>query len=390
MNVTESLKQQFKRIQLFSLAAGIAGLALCGYGASVSTAQFFQSYLLGYLFWIGIALGSLALVALHHLVGGGWGFTIQRVLESSTKTLPLMIVLFIPLFFGMKELYLWARPEAVATDEILQHKAPYLNTTFFWIRAAAYFTIWAVFIFLMNKWSREQDLTGELATTRRMQMLGGPALVVYVLTVTFASVDWVMSLDPHWFSTIYGIIFVVAQGLASLAFAIIVVAKLAAHKPLADVITPKQFHDLGTLLLAFVMFWAYVAFSQFLIMWSGNLPEEIPWYIHRTHGGWGVIGVLLVIFHFAIPFVLLLMRTVKQRANVLIKVAVLIVIMRLVDLFWIVTPNFHPESFSIHWLDFAAPLGIGGIWIAVFLRQLQSLPLLPMNDPRLHEAFHHE
>jgi hypothetical protein len=390
MNVTESLRQQFKRIQLFSLVAGIAGLLLCGYGASISTAQFFQSYLFGYLFWIGIALGSLALVALHHLVGGGWGFTIQRVLEAITKTLPLMIVFFIPFFFGMKELYLWARPEAVAADEILQHKALYLNTTFFWIRAAAYFAIWTVFIFLMNKWSREQDRTGEPATTRRMQMLGGPALLVYVLTVTFASVDWVMSLDPHWFSTIYGIIFAVAQGLASLAFSIIIVAALASQKPLSEHVTSKQFHDLGTLLLAFVMLWAYVAFSQFLIIWSGNLPEEIPWYIQRTHGGWGVIGALLVILHFALPFVLLLMRSVKRRANVLIKVAVLIVIMRLVDLFWIVAPNFHPESFSIHWLDIAAPLGIGGIWIAVFLRQLQALPLLPMNDPRFHEAFHHE
>jgi hypothetical protein len=290
----------------------------------------------------------------------------------------------------MKELYLWARPEAVAADEILKQKAPYLNTTFFWIRSAAYFAIWAVFIFFMNKWSREQDSSTKPASTRRLQMLSGPALVVYVMTVSFATIDWVMSLDPHWFSTIYGVIFVVAQGLASLAFAIIIVARLAPQKPLSDHVTSKQFHDLGTLLLAFVMFWAYVAFSQFLIMWSGNLPEEIPWYLHRTHGGWGVMGAMLVILHFALPFVLLLMRAVKQRANVLIKVAGLIIVMRFVDLFWIVAPNFHPESFSIHWLDVAAPIGIGGIWLAVFLRHLQALPLLPMNDPRLQEAFHHE
>lgn len=390
MHEMATLKPDFKQIQFIALGVGIAALAACGFGAMSHSAQFFQSYLFGYLFWIGITLGSLALLALHHLVGGGWGFAIQRVLEAATKTLSLMVLLFAPIFFGMKDLYLWARPEAVAGDEILQHKAPYLNTTFFWIRTAAYFAMWAVFVFLMNKWSRQQDRIEQPVMIKRMQMLGGPILVAYVLTVTFASIDWVMSLDPHWFSTIYGVIFVVAQALGTLAFAIVVVARLAPYEPLAGKISEKQFHDLGTLLLAFVMLWAYVAFSQFLIIWSANLPEEIPWYIHRMHGGWGVIGVALVILHFALPFVLLLSRSIKRNLKTLSNVAGLILVMRLLDLFWIVAPSFHAESFGIHWLDVAAPIGIGGVWIAVFLRHLQALPLLPLNDPRLQEALHHE
>ena len=390
MNHPDSLKLLLNRIQQRAVIVGVVALALCGVGAYLAPDQFFQSYLLGYLFWIGIALGSLAIVALHHLVGGGWGFTIQRLLESSTRTLPLMAVLFLPFFFGMEKLYLWARPEMVAGDELLQHKAPYLNVSFFWMRAAGYFLLWTTFAFLINKWSREQDRTAEPSLTRRLQSISGPTLVVYVLTVTFAAMDWVMSLDPHWFSTIYGLIFVVGQALATLAFAVVVVGALAKHPPLSEVMAAKHFHDLGNLLLAFVMLWAYISFSQFLIIWSVNLPEEIPWYVHRLHGGWEWIALILLVFQFALPFVLLLSRQTKRRAEILVKVAMAIVFMRLVDLFWLVAPNFHPEAFAIHWMDVLAPVGIGGIWITVFVWHLKGVTLLPLHDPRLQEAFHHE
>jgi len=387
MNQTEQLQSQLNRIQKLALIVGLVALALCGIGVALNKAQFFQSYLFGYLFWFGIAVGCFSVVALHHLVGGGWGFVIQRILESGSRTLPLMLILFLPLFFGMRDLYLWARPEVVAGDEILHQKAPYLNVPFFWIRAFFYFAVWSIFIYLLNKWSHEQDRTGYPLLTRKIEKIAGPALAFYVLTMTFAAFDWVMSLEPHWFSTIFGAIFVVGQGLTTLAFAIIGVKLLEEHEPISGVIQTKHFHDLGNLMFAFVLLWAYVSFSQFFIIWSGNLPEEITWYVHRLHGGWGVMAMILVIFHFFIPFTLLLLRKSKQRSAVLVKIAIAMMFARLLDLFWTIAPNFHPEKFSLHWMDILAPVGIGGLWIAVFIRQLKSRAFMPVNDPRMAEAF---
>ncbi len=387
MSDFESIKPQLNKIQTQALVVGVVALVVCGFGATMNPARFFQSYLLGYIFWIGLALGSFALMSLHHLVGGGWGFAIQRLLESATRTLPLMAVLFIPFFFGMKELYIWARPEAVAADSILQHKSSYLNVGFFWIRSAGYFLIWFVFIFFMNKWSLAQDTSENPSLTERMQKVSGPALLVYVLTVTFASIDWVMSLDPHWFSTIFGFIFVIGQVLLALSFMVVGISRLANVKPLSDVLQKQHFHDLGNLMLAFMALWAYISLSQFLIIWSGNLPEEIPWYIHRLNGGWQWLAFFVVVFHFVVPFMVLLSRRTKRNIQTLSKVATAMIFMRLIELFWIIAPNFHPEGFSFHWLDIAAPIGIGGLWVAAFVRQLKSRALLPINDPRVQEAF---
>ena len=387
MTEVNELKPQLHRYQTQALLVGVVALAACAFGAAMDAEQFYRSYLFGFLFWFSIALGSLALVMLHHLVSGGWGFVIQRVLESGTRTLPLLLLLFLPIFFGMRELYLWARPEVVQADKILQHKSVYLNVPFFWLRTGGYFALWLLFTFLLNRWSSRQDQTGEPALTKRIEVISGPGLVIFVLTSTFAAIDWVMSLDPHWFSTIYGVLFVVGQALSTLAFAIIVLHLLAKHKPIYDVISTRQFHDLGTLMFAFVMLWAYISFSQFLIIWSGNLPEEIPWYVHRLHGGYGVFAAVLWLFHFAVPFALLLLRRVKRKAEVLVRIAGLMIVMRLVDLFWVVAPNFHPEKLSVHWMDLAAPLGIGGVWLAVFFWQLKGRALLPLHDPRLEEAF---
>lgn len=386
----ETLTPQLNRIQTRALIIGAAALAICGIGAFQNPGQFYQSYLLGYVFWVGLALGSLALLALHHMVGGGWGFAIQRVLESSTRTLPLLAILFIPFFFGMNELYLWADVEKVAADKILQHKAAYLNVSSFWLRTTVYFGVWGLLIFFVNKWSVDQDKTANPTLVDRLRKLGGPAMLLYVLTITFASIDWVMSLDPHWFSTIFGFVFVIGQAVLTMAFAIVALSRLAAHKPLSDVVQTKHFHDLGNLLLAFVMLWAYISLSQFIIIWSGNLPEEITWYLHRLHGGWQWVALVIVIFHFAIPFVLLLSRQTKRRIEILSKVALAMIVMRLIDLFWIIAPNFHHENLSIHWMDILAPIGIGGLWLATFIWQLKTRALLPLNDPRMKEAFHHE
>ena len=372
------------RMQRRALGVGIAALALCVAGAIASPAQFFRSYLFGYLFWTGVALGCLAIVMLQHLSGGAWGMVIRRMLESGSRTLPLMALLFLPLVPGIRQLYGWARP-----DNAISHQAAYLNVPFFLFRALLYFLVWLSIAYFLNRWSREQDRTGDLRLARRLQLLSGPGLVLYGLTATFAAIDWVMSLEPHWYSSIFGILIIGGQALSAMAFIIVVAVLLAQHEPLSGVLLPSHFNDLGKLLLTFVMLWAYFAFSQLLIIWSGNLPEEIPWYLHRLHSGWRWVGVLLILFHFALPFVLLLSRDLKRNARALALLAVGVIFMRLVDLFWLTAPEFWPGSFHLHWMDIAAPVGIGGVWLAVFAWQLRGWPLLPIGDRYLEKALEH-
>ncbi len=374
------------RLQRRALLVGVVGLALCLGGLVVSPVQFLQSYLQAYLFWIGIALGCLAMLMLHHLVGGPWGLPVRRLLEAGTRTFPSLAGLFVPLLMGLVSLYPWARPEEVAAEELLQHKGLYLNVPFFVFRAAIYFALWILVAFFLNRWSREQDRTGDRSLAGRLQALSGPGLILYGLTVTFSAIDWVMSLEPRWHSTIYGMIFMAGQGLEGLAFAIVVAHLLARRRPLSDVATPAHFHDLGNLLLTFLMLWAYMAFAQFLIIWAENLTQEIPWYLHRTTGGWQGIAVALIILQFALPFVLLLSRATKRTSGALGAVATVILLMRYVDLFWLVAPAFHPARLHVSWMDLAAPIGIGGVWISAFLWRLKQMPLLPLHDPRREEA----
>ena len=374
------------RLQQFELPAaviGTAGILISFIGAATSTDQFYRSWLLSYLFWFAIALGRLPLVMLHHLVGGKWGFATRRILESVTRTLPLMTILFLPVVLGIHSLYEWSHEDVVAQDVILQHKSPYLNSTFFIMRAAAYFALWLIMGWLLNRWSAEQDSTRDPSIVKRFQHLSGPGLIIYALTITFAATDWVMSLEPHWFSTIYGMMFMVGQTLTTLAFVIAVLALLADTPPLSNYLQPEILNDLGNLLFAFIMLWAYLSFSQYIIIWSGNLPEEIPWYLRRSHGGWQWIAVALALFHFAIPFFLLLVRRYKRRRQVISAIAVAVVVMRLVDLMWLVVPA-HEPAFHVHWLDLATLAGIGGLWVAGFSRQLRKRSLLPLGDPEFH------
>jgi hypothetical protein len=390
------------RLQQRGLIVGGAGLALAVVGLFLDSDQFFRSWLIAFLFVLGLALGSLALLMLQHLSGGQWGLVSRRVFEAASRTLPIVALAFIPILFGMRPLFLWARPEAVQADAILQQKAPYLNVPFFTVRAVVYFAFWLLCMFLLNKWSAAQD-RGEAAVTVedtvRFRKVSAPGLLFLILTVTFASVDWIMSVDPHWYSTIFGLLTVLGQGLSALAFTIAVLALLARAGALDGLVSPRHFHDLGKLLLAFVMLWAYLSFSQFLIIWSGNLPEEIPWYIARIRGTWGAVAILLVIGHFALPFTLLLSRDLKRRGGLLANVAVAVLAMRLVDLIWLVAPTFAQHgpqeahggfAFPIHWMDIAIPVGLGGIWLFFFARELRSRSLLPVNDPYFREEFAHE
>jgi hypothetical protein len=386
MNHEDTLRPCLERWQRRALLLGVAGLMVSAVGYFSAPEDFFRSYLLGYFFWAGIALGSLALLLLHHIFGAGWGFMLQRPLEAGSRTLPLLAVLFLPLLLGLHSLYEWSHADVVAADPILQHKSAYLNAGFFVGRVVVYFLLWLGVAHLLSKWSGQLDASGDPRLAKRLQNAGPPGLLVYGLTATFASVDWVMSLDPHWFSTMFGLMLIAGQVLSALAFVTLVTATLRQHQPLAGVLRPEHLHDHGTLLFAFVMIWAYLSFSQFLIIWSGNVPETITWYKDRSAGGWEKLALGVVVFHFALPFALLLSRYNKRRAGILAAVAAFLLVMRWVDLFWIMKPTFHPEGLRLHWLDPVVTIGLGGVWVAFFCYQLKSRPLVPQKDPRMIEA----
>ena len=365
------------------LGAGVLGLAAAGAGGIVDPVQFFRSYLVAYLFFTGIALGSLGLVSLNHVTGGRWGVVIRRIGESAMRTLPLLLVLFVPLLFGLSDLYEWARPEEVAHDALLQYKHVYLNVPFFVARVGIYFAVWLIVAHYLVRWSREQDDTGDPAVVRRLQFLGRGALLLYSLTMSFAAVDWAMSLEPHWYSTIYGIMIIGAQVLSAFAFVIVVLLLIVDREPFTAFVTADQFHDLGKLLLAFVMLYAYFAFSQFLIIWSGNIPEETPWYLARLNGGWQYLALVVLLLQFVLPFAVLLSRDLKRDARRLATVALIVLAGRLLDLFWLLKPAFSPAHFAIHWMDVAAVIGVGGLWLSMFVWRLRDQPLLPLRDPQL-------
>lgn len=383
MNGGYTAPAQVGSYQKRALIVGVAFLLLLAVGAVLNRPQFFHSYLVGFLFWTGIPLGSLALLMLQHLTGGHWGLVIRRVLEAATRTLPLVAVLFLPIIIGAHDIYPWTHHEKMSETPALAQKARlYLNMPGFVGRAVLYFALWGILAYLLNKWSWEQDRTADRLYAKRLNMLSAPGILIFVLTVTFASVDWSMSLNPEWFSTIYGLLFVAAWALSALAFAIAIMAIVGRSEPLARVVRPNHFQDLGKLMLAFVMLWAYFSFSQYLIVWSGNLPEEIQWYLPRVRGGWGVIAVSVVIFHFALPFMLLLSASLKRSAGKLLILAIVILVIRLIDFFWMVAPEFAHDGFHISWMDVVAPIGIGGVWLSMFFWQLNKRPLIPINDPQ--------
>ena len=369
-----------------SLIVGLVGLAAAAAGAFINPGQFYHSYLLAFLFWLAAALGGLALTMLQHMSGGGWGVVLRRILEAAARTLPWMAVLFLPIAFGARELYPWTDAAKVATDHVLQEKAIYLNLPFFLARAALYFAIWIGLTWFLTRWSAEQDRTGNPAIAVRMQRMSAGGLVVYAVTMTLASIDWGMSLEPHWFSTMYGFLFIIGQALMGLSLAIIMARRLSREQPMLPVYKAGHFHDFGKLLFAFTMLWAYLSFSQFLIIWSANLPEEIPWYMHRMNHGWEAIGIGLMVCHFAVPLLVLLSRQSKRNPAILAAMALWLIAMRFLDLFYLIGPEAYPSGLDFSWMDVAAMVGLGGVWMTVFASNLKSRPLLPLGDLELASA----
>ena len=388
-SITAELRDRIRALRTRAVIAGVVALILLAFGAFFEPHQFFRSYLWSYVFYVGVAVGCMAWLMTQNLSGGAWGVVIRRPCEAAARTIPLLALLFVPLAFGVHSLYGWSHPDIVAADEILRHKRVYLNLPFFLIRTAAYFAGWILFEWRLNVWSAREDRDDTDWPHKRMARLSAPGLVFWGFSITFMAIDWVLSIEPHWFSTIFGMLFMAGQGLSSMAFLITLMVLLSHLPPMSAVLTPRHLHDLGKLLLANVMVWAYFSFSQLLIIWAGNLPSEIPWYLERMRGGWQYVGLALIFLHFAVPFALLLSRDLKRNFKLLMGVAVFILIMRYVDLFWLVAPAFRKGAFGVSWMDFAAPIGLGGVWLAYFLTQLEKRPLMPLHDPHLEEVLEH-
>jgi hypothetical protein len=400
MSPSDTARPRIDSAQKTALGLGVVGMIVALiWGFILSRRQdafgwqeFFRSYVFAYVFCVAVPLGCLAILMMHHLTGGWWGYPIRRILEAGSRTIWLMAILFLPILLGMSRLYSWARPADVAADPMLEYKKPYLNPSFFTVRAAIYFAIWITLAYFLNKWSAEQDRTDDPRLKVRMAALAGPGLVLWALTVSGAAIDWVMSLEPHWFSTIYGMLFMVVDLLAALAFSIVILRVLSDYEPLKDCVEPKRYVDLGNLMLMFTMLWTYMSFSQFLIIWAGNLKDEIPWYMVRAFGKWAYVAVILLLFHFFLPFFLLLQRRIKRRLPTLAMVAGWLVLLTLVDVYWLVVPAYEQSAPQLGplFLDFFAVIGIGGIWLGAFLGQLKKLPLLPLHDPRFEAVLEHQ
>jgi hypothetical protein len=397
-SIPELVGPQLDRLQQRAVGIGVVGLVLTAAGALLGRdnglPSVYHSWLYAYVFWLGVTTGSLGLLMLHHVTGGGWGYVIRRFLEAATRLLPLMLVLFVPVVIGMPVLYkLWMHPSP--TDVVVQSKAGYLNAPGFIIRTLIYFAIWMVYAYLLNKWGATQDERADPAVETRLNYLGASGLVVFVLTITFMSVDWLMSLTPDWYSSIFGLLVVASQALSTLSLLVVLFAALAGDLPIAREVPKGYFRDLGNLMLACVMLWGYMSFSQYLITYSGNTTEEVSWYVQRRSGGWGIVSLGLVPLHFALPFLVLLTGSaIKRDPKWLARIAGFIILMRFIDLYWWVTPTFRSHlipSDGPEWMsllgDLGTPLLIGGIWLWCWAAQLKKVrTVVPLHDPRLEAA----
>jgi hypothetical protein len=367
-----------------ALLAGAGGLALSAIGALFNTTEFLRSYLLAFLFWSGASIGCLSLLLIQHLTGGRWGLLVRRLLEAGTRTIPYAALAFLPIALGVGRLYEWGHPDA--HDAILQHKSPYLNPGFFRARAAFYFVVWSAIAYFVNAWSLRLDAGPDRRIERRLRGLSGGGLVMLGLTITFSSIDWGMSLEPHWISTIYGVMFMVGQVLTAFTLVILALRAFGGEEPFRRVVRRETIHDLGKLLFAFVMLWTYVHLSQFLIIWSANVPEEIPWYIRRINGGWLYVAWVVIAAHFIAPFMALLSRDLKRNLQQLATVAALVLAARWLDLFWIIAPALDRPRLSVHWMDVTTAVGLGGLWLGLFARELAGRSMVPLNQPDLEVA----
>jgi len=394
--VTPAEWDRVRRTALLAAAGGAAAFVVFGLmhwliHPDEGLKQICVSYLVGYSYWLGTALGGLVFLMLQYVTGGAWGLLLRRILEASASLVFLLAVLFIPLILALPAVYEYGKWLPIHTEERLRFKAIWLSAPAVTVKAILFFACWIGMAYQFRRWSRLQDEGANGRLLERCETLGAPGIVVYALTITFASIDWVMSLEPEWYSTIFPAMFAVGQLLNGYAFALTVFLLLSDRPPFAGSVHPPHMRDFGSLLLAFVMFWAYMSFSQFLLIWVGNLPEENPWYLRRSRGGWQFVVSFIALVHFAVPFMLLLLRDIKEHRRRLLAVAGGLMIMRFIDLFWWIEPPLNHTGAYFYWLiDIAAWIAVGGLCVWWFAGQLRSRPLLPWKDPYLAEALRNE
>ncbi len=388
------------RLQRWGLIVGVVGAVASAIGFATNPAVFYRAYWTGWLLWVSVAVGLLALGMLNHLSGGRWGVIMRRVFEASGRTILFFALAAVPVALRLPMLFPWADPERVAHDALVQKKVAYLNPEFFLARGVGFLVIWWLLGMALSRLSHRQDATGDPRLRTAMQRLSAIGLIFFALSATFASVDWIMSLEPHWFSSLFGFAFAAGAALAGFSFSVPMLLFLGGRKPVKGVVAPVRFHDYGKLMLAFTMFWGYMTVSQYLIIWSGNLPEEITWYLARNTQGWHIVTIFLVVGHFFFPFLLLLSAEIKRKPKRLGMIALWLLIMRWLDLHWQVAPSVlhwqHEKGLlgeqahlAFHWLDLAAVAAIGGLWFALLIGQLKNRAVLPVQDPILQEVMAH-
>ncbi len=402
INDTFKTPEALDRIQALALGVGGIGLLVWAVGCYLNTESALRGWLLGFIFWAGIGIGGLGILHLQYLTGGAWGVVIRRVVEACSRTIPLLAVLFAPIGMGMFFLYDWTHLQAAGNDEIMKWRGWYMEPFWWCARAVLYFALFSFMGYMLNNWSQRQDASSDYEESAghlgSATAFSGPSIIFYVLIVTFATVDWMMTLEPHWFSTMWGFLFVAGWALSCFCFSVAVLAYLNDKAPMDRVLGKRHFHDIGKLMLALVMIWAYFNFSQYLIIWSGNLTEETPYYMVRGQGGWRTLSWILIVFHFVFPFLILLMQDFKRKAKWLAALAIFILVMRLVDMYGIIGPSPRIGEVEKHLLeipfrlsvwDFVAPVAIGGIWIWWFIRELKQRPIVPFKDPFFENAIKH-
>ena len=376
----------WNRLPMIGAVLAVLGIAACAVLGPGNPKQFFFSWLVSFLFFLSLGIGGLFFVLIQYASQGSWGIVVRRVGETVFATIPMMGVLFVPLLFGLHDLYPWSVPGASANDALLQWKKPFLNVPFFVIRAAIYFLCWSIIALGYYRASRGQDASGDPAVSLRLRTFAGPALIVLALTSSFASIDWIVSLTPRWYSTIFGVYFFAGSFIGFIALMSVVVPAMLRAGLLDTVITPEHLHDIGKFLFAFMCFWAYIAFSQFLLMWYANLPEETFWYKARTMASWRMVSILLMVGHFGVPFLYLVGRSVKRHGATLALGGAWLLAMHLIDLYWQVMPTLHPEGVRVTALDIAAFVAVGGCFVATATWLMRRQALVPLRDPRLNES----
>jgi len=372
-----------------ALIVGVIGLSLSALAWSQDAARFYHAWLLAFVYCLTLALGGFFFTMLHHLANAKWSVVVRRVPEALMALLPWLFLAFIPVFLGLHDLYHWSHPDALLHDEVLQKKAAFLNPTFFGIRAVVYFAIWSFFSYTLRRLSLKQDRTGDGALTQKMRNVSAGSVILFAFTATFAAFDWLMSLNPHWYSTIFGVYIFGGLFLTGVALITFVLLLLRRTGVMQEVVTLEHYHDLGKLLFGFVIFWAYIGFSQYFLIWYGNIPEETHWFQVRWVGNWKAIGYLLVLGHFALPFVLLVFQRIKRHAPFMIGMTLWLMIMHWFDLYYLIFPTLYPEGFRIGWIEIVPLVGLGGVLAGLFWRYYTAQPLVPLRDPFLEKSLHH-